>query len=108
MREYEKTFQIFAIFGTLPLMTIAVFVRETPSGLEYVILSGMFIVHITTFVFLLTAIFILKHERTKLMGKIFNVGLKISAFISAVLWVIAIVVTLIIGNKRGILTPEWV
>jgi hypothetical protein len=42
------------------------------------------------------------------MGKIFNVGLKISAFISAVLWVIAIVVTLIIGNKRGILTPEWV
>ena len=107
IRDFEKTFQTYQVFGTLPLISLSVLMDGGVTFFNRVTLFGILGVQGLFFLYLSYAVFISKASSRQGMGTKLRVVLTIVAILFALLWGLVAFVNLL-NLDRDTLAPEWI
>lgn len=107
VKEYTVTFQIFNIFGALPVVTLLQMITGQPSGLEKTILLGFLALQVLCFLALVTAVFVKKPSANFQPGDHIKLFLKFSSLVFLVAWLAGFVALQVLNKKFSMGTAEW-
>lgn len=106
--EYSVTFQIFCIFGTVPVITFLELISPDATRLERLGLIGVFIFQSLLFVALVAAIFLRKESKDFTPGDQIKRYLRLTSWIFGLLWVGSMVAALVLSIFINIVVVQWI